>query len=135
MSFIDMYMRFFLGIPGQMAFELAKQYQDYIYAFGMFYGVFITVGAYNYRKILPAKTEAFMLSKLRDMKAQNANLTLEELEHTLLHEWKTMINRLPKYMCIMGKRDFWVVWPDGDKYAAKLNIDAVYVKKLVERAG
>lgn len=132
-SFIDGYMRFFLGIPGQVIFDLAKQYREYIYGFGMVYGVFMTIAAYNYRKILPYKTKKFMLNKVQEMKQQNSNISHEEMEQVLIDEWKKMINKMPKYMCIVAEKDYWVVWPDGEKYALKLNIDRLYIKNLVEK--
>lgn len=133
MSFIDGYMRFFLGIPGQMAFEFAKHYEYFIYAFGMVYGLFITVAAYNYRAILPRRSERFIKERIRHIKATQQDINTEELAHRVVGEWKQMIDALPKYMCIMGKRDYWVVWPDGEKYAEKLNVNHLYVKELCSR--
>ncbi|CUH94937.1 putative membrane protein [Propionispora sp. 2/2-37] len=132
MSFIDGYIRFFLGIPGQMAFDLAKDYQYAIYAFGFVYGIFVTMGAYNYRTILPRCSERFIAERLQHIKRPEGGISYEETEQ-IIADWKQMINSLPKYMCIMGKRDYWVVWPDGDEYAEKLRIDHGYIKKIHDR--
>lgn len=133
MSFIDGYIRFFLGVPGQAAFELAKHYDYFIYAFGMIYGLFITVAAYNYRTILPRRSERFIKERICRIKETQQDITTEELAHRVVAEWKQMIDTLPKYMCIMGKKDYWVVWPDGEKYAEKLKINHLYVKELCGR--
>ncbi len=133
MSFIDGYIRFFLGIPGQMAFDLAKHYDYFIYAFGIVYGLFITVAAYNYRAILPRRTERFVKERVHSLKQSQQDITNEELAHKVVDEWKQMIDAMPKYMCIMGKRDYWVVWPNGEKYAEKLKIDHLYVKDICGR--
>lgn len=132
MSFIDGYIRFFLGIPGQMAFDLAKDYQYAIYAFGFVYGIFVTIAAYNYRKTLPLRSERFIAERLQNIKRSEGEISHEEVEQVMA-DWKQMIDSLPKYMCIMGKRDYWVVWPDGEEYAKKLRIDHLYIKEIHNR--
>lgn len=133
MSLLEMYVQALLGKTGMFLYEHMLMNKLFICSVVVIYGFFLTIGAYNLKRVLPRKTDHFIRKTARLLREQKRDLDKEELVSSVLSEWKAMVDGLPKTCFILGQREYWIIFPDSERYAQKLQVDRHYVHQLIEK--
>jgi len=124
-------MRSVLGKPGLFVYELIRENQVPITTIVALYGLILAIASYNYRKVIPNLTESFVKNKVILLR-ENKSIPVKKLSSEIYSEWIKMIDNLPKYYFIPNKNNVWIVFPDGKKFAERLNITELYIKNIID---
>lgn len=132
MGFTDFFVRWFGGIPGKTLFDMLIKNQLQVTLIVIVYGTILTIASYNFKKAIPGLTHNFVRSKALSIMDKEKNMPIEKVSSIVYEEWLKMIDNLPKYLFIPNEKDYWVILPNGRRFAKRLNIDEMYIKNIIK---
>jgi len=135
MGFTDLFVRWFGGIPGKTLFDILIKNQVPITCLVVLYGGVLMIASYNYKKRIPKITHNFIRKRSLEIIEKANQEPIEGIYSTILHEWMKMINDLPRYLFIPGRNDYWIIFPDGKRYAERFDIDEKYIADVIKQTG
>lgn len=135
MGFTDFFIRWFGGIPGKTLFNILIRNQVIITSLVVIYGGILMIASYNYKKTIPKITINFIRERALEIAEKGNQEPIERICSIILDEWINMVNNLPRHLFIPSRNDFWIIFPNGKKYAERFDINEKYIADIIKRIG